>query len=119
MADLHAWFSWAVVVINGLAGTWVTAAHWYAGVRFRPMWWLIHLGHATVVVQVTLGTWLVAVDDVEATQIHTFYGFLTLVAAGLVVAYRHLSQYRHLLYGLGGLFIMGLAIRAMTLDAIG
>ena len=47
-----------------------------------------------------------------------FYGFLTLLAVGLIIGYRQLSQYKHLLYGVGGLFIMGLAIRAMTISAI-
>lgn len=118
MSDFHDWFSWVVVLLNGVAGLWLTAAYWIEAVRSRPMWWLAHFGHATVAVQVTAGTWLVAADDIEASRIHTFYGFLTLASVGLIIAYRHLSQYRHLLYGLGGLFVMGLAIRAMTLSAV-
>ena len=47
-----------------------------------------------------------------------FYGFLTLLAVGLIIGYRQLAQYRNLLYGLGGLFIMGLSIRAMTLTPL-
>ena len=43
-----------------------------------------------------------------------FYGFVAIIAVGIIYCYR--SQMRHrlyLLYGLGGLFLMGLGIRAM------
>lgn len=115
MSELHETFSWAVVLLNGVAGLWIAAAHWIEPLRVKPMWWAVYLAHASVMVQITLGAYLVAGEGIEASQIHTFYGFLCLVAVMLIVAYRHLAQYRYLLYGLGSLFIMGLAIRAMTL----
>jgi hypothetical protein len=47
-----------------------------------------------------------------------FYGFLTIIAVAIIYSYRHQMRHRiYLLYGLGGLFIMGLAIRALLLDA--
>jgi hypothetical protein len=68
-------------------------------------------------VQVLLGVALVTSEDEPAPQFHTFYGFLTLITVAILYSYR--SQMRHrllLLYGLGGLFLMGLGIRAMVLD---
>ena len=82
------------------------------------MWFAQHLMHAMVVLQVVLGSIVVGFGDVEGDQTHMFYGFLTFVGVGLIVGYRQLSEYRYLLYGLGGLFIMGLAIRAALLDPL-
>jgi hypothetical protein len=45
-----------------------------------------------------------------------FYGFLAIIAIGIIYSYRHqLSDHRYLLYAGGGLFLMGLGIRAMLL----
>jgi hypothetical protein len=42
-----------------------------------------------------------------------FYGFLTIISVGIIYSYREQLRDRlYLLYGLGGLFIMGLGIRA-------
>ena len=71
-----------------------------------------------VVVQVALGAIIVGFTDVDADQEHMFYGFLCFTGVGIIVAYRHLSEYKHLLYGLGALFVMGLGIRALLLNPI-
>jgi len=119
VTELHHTFAWVVVITNGAAGGWVAAAHWVEQLRVKSMWWAVHIAHGTVAAQVMLGAYLIGVNDIEASGIHTFYGFLCFVAVTVIVAYRHLAQYRYLLYGLGSLFIMGLAIRAMTLPALG
>jgi len=118
MVEVHEWFAWVVVIMNGVAGAWITLAHWLEGVRSRAMWILVHAAHVTVAIQVTLGALIVAVDGVEVSQSHAFYGFLTFITVGLIVAYRQLTEFRYLIYGLGSLFIMGLAIRAITLSPI-
>ncbi len=118
MARLHDILAWVAVIANGLTGAWVLAANWVEGVRSRAMWIAVHIAHAVVAIQVTLGALLVAGSDVDVDQTHMFYGFLTLLAVGLIIGYRQLAQYRYLLYGLGGLFIMGLGIRAMTINAL-
>ena len=56
------------------------------------MWVLVHTHTVAVAIQVTLGSLIVAVDGVEVSQFHAFYGFLTFIAVGLIVAYRHLSR---------------------------
>jgi hypothetical protein len=116
--SLHSAMAWVVIFATGSAGAWATLAHWFEGMRVRGLWLAQHVSHALVVTQVVLGSIIVGFGDVEADQTHTFYGFLTFVGVGLIVGYRHLSEYKYLLYGLGGLFIMGLSIRALLLDAV-
>ena len=43
-----------------------------------------------------------------------FYGFVAIIAVGIIYRYRQQMASRlYLLYGFGGLFIMGLGIRAV------
>jgi len=110
--------AWLVIVVGGVAGAWATAAHWMEQLRSERLWLVHHLFHALVAVQVALGAIIVGFSDVDADQNHMFYGFLTFAGVGVIIGYRHLSQYKYLLYGLGGLFVAGLAIRALLLDAV-
>ena len=113
---LHGLGSWVVILGNGGAGVWAVAAARWPQLRKPGLWWFTGFAQVMVFVEVILGVWLTAVDDVEAPQFHTFYGFLTIIAVAIVYSYRHQLQDRlYLLYGLGGLFVMGLAIRAALL----
>jgi hypothetical protein len=57
---------------------------------------------------------MVAGQDIEVEQFHMFYGFVAIVAVGIVYSYRQQLRHRlYLLYGFGGLFLMGLGIRAL------
>lgn len=118
MVELHDHFSWIVIVANAVVGAWALAAHWVAPMRRSGLWWAAGVAHTTVAVQLAIGVALVAGQGREADDFHMFYGFLTLVGVAIIVSYRHLVAYRYLIYGLGGLFIMGLAIRAATLDPV-
>ncbi|MEY4158329.1 MAG: hypothetical protein RL743_824, partial [Actinomycetota bacterium] len=43
-----------------------------------------------------------------------FYGFVAIIAVAIIYAYRvQMKSKVYLLYGFGGLFLMGLGIRAM------
>ena len=69
--------------------------------------------------EVVLGVALVAIDDYEVAQFHAFYGFVALATIGIVYSYRHqLRPHLYLLYGLGGLFLMGLALRAISISPV-
>jgi hypothetical protein len=69
-----------------------------------------------VFVQVFLGVYLVAVEGMTAPDLHMLYGFSAIVAVAIMFGYRHqLRASMYLLYGFGGLFIMGLAIRELFL----
>ena len=62
---------------------------------------------------------LVALQDYEVAQFHAFYGFVAIATVGIVYSYRHqLEPHLYVLYGLGGLFLMGLALRAITISPI-
>lgn len=118
LSSIHEALAWVVILATGLAGAWATAAHWVEAARQPALWIAQHLAHGLVVLQVMLGAAIVATTDIEPDQTHMFYGFLTFVGVGLIIGYRHLSEFRYLLYGLGGLFVMGLSIRAMFLDGL-
>jgi hypothetical protein len=116
LRDVHENFAWFVVIGNGLAGLWALGAHFREPLRIRALWWFTFLVELSVFVQVSLGVGMVAGQDIEAPQFHMFYGFLTIIAVGIIYSYRHqLSDRRYALYGGGGLFIMGLGIRAMLM----
>ena len=90
------------------------AANYWPGFRTRALWWFTAFAELAVFVQVALGVGLVAGQHIKAPQFHMFYGFVAIIAVGIIYSYR--AQLRHriyLLYGLGGLFVMGLGIRAL------
>ncbi|QGG94828.1 hypothetical protein [Actinomarinicola tropica] len=118
LRDLHVDWSWVVVVTNAVAGVWALGAHRWAPLRHPAMWWFTIAAEVTIAVQVALGVALVAAQGYEVEQFHAFYGFVALVTVGLVYSYKaQIDPWRYVLYGFGGLFLMGLAIRAMTLPA--
>lgn len=119
LRDLHADFSWVVVGTNAAVGLWALAAHAQERFRHRLLWWATVVAELTIVVQVCLGVALVAVEDMDVAQFHAFYGFVALATIGIVYSYRHqLKAHVYLLYGLGGLFLMGLALRAISISPI-
>jgi hypothetical protein len=107
-----------VVIGNGLAGAWALAAHWLPGLRTRALWWYTAAAEVAIFVQVGLGVGLVAGQGYEVEQFHMFYGFVAIITVAIVYSYRQQLRHRlYLLYGLGGLFLMGLGIRAMLVSA--
>jgi hypothetical protein len=103
-----------VIVGNGLAGAWALAAHWLEGLRTRALWWFTVFVEIAIFVQVALGVGLVSGQKLKAPQFHLFYGFMAIIAVGILYSYRQQMLDRlYLLYGLGGLFVMGLGIRAV------
>lgn len=118
MLELHGSFAWVVVVANAVAGVWALGAHWLPPLRGRPLWIFTIVAEVAIAAQVALGVWLIAGEGIEADEFHVFYGFVMLITVGLLVSYRQqLDPWRYLLYGFGGLFLMGLGIRALVLHA--
>jgi len=116
--DLHASGAWVVIVANALAGLWTLGADRIPALRHRALWWFTIVAEVAIFVEVALGAALLASQDRKAQQFHAFYGFVALITVGLVYSYR--SQLRdrvYLLYGFGGLFLMGLCIRAVQVRA--
>jgi hypothetical protein len=119
LRDLHADFAWVVVVTNAAVGLWALAAHWQARWRSPWLWRATIAAELTIAVQVCLGVALVAVQHFEVAQFHAFYGFVAFATVGIIYSYRHqVEAHLYLLYGLGGLFLMGLALRAIVISPI-
>jgi hypothetical protein len=116
LRDVHVAGAWVVVIGNALAGGWALGAHRWSALRRPSLWWLTAAAEIAIAVEVLLGVLLVVREDREAPQFHAFYGFVALASVGIIYSYRHqLAGRRYLLYGLGGLFLMGLGIRAMVI----
>jgi hypothetical protein len=118
LRDVHAGWAWFMIIGNGLAGLWCLGAHRWPDLRTRALWWFTIAAELAVFVQVGLGVATMQAEDLEPKQFHMFYGFVAIISIAILYSYR--AQLRHrlfLLYGFGGLFIMGLGIRALLVGA--
>jgi hypothetical protein len=115
LRDFHDVFGYVAIVANGLAGV-VALAAWRARrLRGRRVWAVTIVAEAMMMVEVVIGVILVSGDRYEAARFHMFYGFLAFLTVGLAYQYRDsLPGRTELLYGLVGLFMMGLGIRAVV-----
>jgi hypothetical protein len=112
--DVHAGWAWFVIVANAVVGAWSLAAHKVGWLRTRALWWCTLAAELALFVQVFMGVWLVSRDNYVVEQFHMFYGFVAIIAVGILYSYRQqMRRQVYLLYGFGGLFLMGLCIRAM------
>ncbi len=115
--EIHTTWGYIAIVLNALAGIYALIAWKVSKLRGRPVWIATITAEVSVLIQVFLGTILVAADEKYRTtvpRLHMFYGFLIFITIGLLYQYREqMKGRRELLYGLGGLFIMGLGIRAV------
>jgi len=113
LARIHRGWAWVVIGGNGLAGVWALAAGRWAALRRAELWWFTGAIQVATFAQVVTGVIMVAGKDVPNLHFHMLYGFSTLVAIGIIYSYRQQLRDRlYLLYGFGGLFLMGLGIRA-------
>jgi len=114
---IHRFWGYVAIVANGLAGLYCLAAWKWKRLRGRPVWVVTAIAEVAILIQVALGVALVAGDKAYAKSVprfHMFYGFVIFITVGLLYAYRQQMRGRlELLYGLGGLFVMGLGIRAV------
>lgn len=121
LRDVHEGFSWVVILGNALAGVWALAAHQLEALRVRALWWYVVVAQVTIFVQVAMGVGLVAGHGIEPPPFHLFYGFVAIIAVGILYSYRSTSawvrQHQYLVYGFGSLFLMGLGIRALLVGA--
>lgn len=116
IGNLHATWAWVVIVGNGVAGLWCLGAHWWPPLRVKVLWGFVVFMELTIFVQAGLGVYMMAVQGISAPAMHTFYGFIAIVSVAILYGYRtQVRAWQYLLYGFGGLFLMGLGIRALTL----
>jgi hypothetical protein len=120
LLEVHTSWSWIMIIGNGLAGLWALVAHKNIALRSRALWWFTGIAQVSVFVQVVLGVAVVNRDKIEYPAFHAFYGFVAIIAIAIIYSYRaQLKSKMYLLYGFGGLFIMGLGIRAMLVGQSG
>jgi hypothetical protein len=104
----------AAVIANGIAGIVCLVAWRVPRWRGRGVWILTIGAEVLFMLDVVVGTILFAAYDIDVPRIHMFYGFLVFLTVGLAFQYRDAMRGRtELLYGLVGLFLMGLGIRAV------
>ncbi len=114
LRDVHEIWGYVAIVANGVAGVVALAAWRWTAVPRRGVWGLTIAAEVAMLVQVVTGVILVSDDRFIVARFHMFYGFVAFVTIGLVYSYRQQMRGRvELLYGLAGLFIMGLGIRAL------
>ena len=105
LGTLHLFACWVLVIGNGLAGIWALTAN-------RLAW----LKTAWVFVQLTIAALHLNASDGAPESFHVFYGVLSAVTVAILYSYKsQLNRHQNALYGWGGLFIMGLGIRALIL----
>ena len=115
--DVHKYLGYAGIGLNAVAGIYALIAWRWKSLRGRPLWIVTIVAESAILLQVLIGTIMVAGDETYrkvVPRFHMFYGFLIFVTIGLLYQYRSQMKGRQeLLYGIGGLFIMGLGIRAI------
>lgn len=114
MRDFHEVWGYVVIVVNALAGI-VALIAWRAPrFRGRHVWVATVMAEAAILLQVLVGVILVSNARYKVARFHMFYGFVAFITVGLAYSYRFQMKGRlELLYGLVGLFLMGVGIRAV------
>jgi hypothetical protein len=116
LLDVHRVWGYVAIALNFLAGCYALVAWRWPRVRGRAVWAATIVAEAAMMLQVVLGVLLVSAEDYEPPRFHMFYGFVAFITVGLLYSYKYVWKARgwlELAYGLGGLFIMGLGIRAI------
>ena len=123
LRQTHVALAWLVVVTNGLAGAWALAADRLPGLRRKELWWLTGFAQVAVFVQVVIGVTLrsreMAGRNMDHLQFHMLYGFTAAFTVAIIYSYRaQLKPHLYRLYGFGGLWLMGLALRAIFINPV-
>jgi hypothetical protein len=112
--DFHKVWGYIAIVANAIVGVLALIAWRVRRWRGRWLWRVTIVAESAMMLQVLVGAILVISDEYIAPRFHMFYGFLAFITVGLAYQYRKQMRGRQeLFYGLVGLFIMGLGIRAV------
>ena len=110
----HEVWGYVAIVMNAVAGFIALAAWRWKQLRGKYVWICTIVAESALMLQVLVGTILVASRDYVAPRFHMFYGFVAFLTVGLAYQYRRqMRGRREMFYGLVGLFLMGLGIRAV------
>jgi len=118
MSAWHNSLGWVLIFSNGIVGVWALAAQYVEQLRVKALWWATGAAQMVVFAVAIVGVVLSNQDGKVLNDFHALYGFTTIVAVGILYSYRSspfIRDKQYLLYGFGGLFIMGLGIRELYL----
>ena len=116
--DVHEVTGWVLIATNALAGAWCLVAYQWPVWRGRPVWIAVIIAQLTTFVQAVVGAVLSRREGVVLDDMHALYGFSAIIAVAIMYSYRtspFMKGKELLLYGFGGLFIMGLGLRNLVL----
>ena len=114
LLKFHEVWGYVAIVANAIAGVIALVAWRWKAARGKYVWIVTIIAESALMLQVLVGTILVVSKDYSAPRFHMFYGFLAFITVGLAYQYRTQMRGRaEMLYGLVGLFLMGLGIRAV------
>jgi hypothetical protein len=119
--DVHEIAAWFLIVTNTVVGAWALGAQYVPRLRHRVLWWATAVAQVSTLVVATIGALIVNRNGVELDSFHALYGFSTIFAVAILYSYRNspfVVDKVHLLYGLGGLFIAGLGVRALFIAGV-
>jgi hypothetical protein len=114
--DLHKYWGLTAIALNALSGSYALVAYKVPRLRGRAVWASVIIAETAMMIQVMLGAILVSSQEGKPPRFHMFYGFVAFITVGLLYSYRYVFRARsqlEMFYGFGGLFIMGLGIRAV------
>ena len=115
LIDIHGVWAWVVIVANAVAGGWALLAHRDERFRVPSLWRFTAAAEIAIFIQVVLGVILIQGRKKDDFSFHMLYGFSAAFAVAIIYSYRNqLGDKKYLLYGFGGLFIMGLGLRAIA-----
>ena len=102
------------IVGNALAGLIALAAWRMPAIRGRWVFVCTVAAEIALLIQVGTGAALVSSKKYTVPRFHMFYGFVAFLTVGIAYQYRRqMRGRREMFYGLVGLFLMGLGIRAV------
>jgi hypothetical protein len=112
--DFHRVWGYVAIVANGLAGIIGVIAWKKPRFRGRYVWIATIAAEGAIMLQVLTGVIMVSGDEYVAPRFHMFYGFVAFITVGLAYSYRYAMKGKmEMWYGLVGLFLMGVGIRAV------
>jgi hypothetical protein len=115
LLDFHKYWGYVAIGLNAIAGVVALVAWRWRVARGKHVWVVTIIAEAALVLQVLTGTILEVSEDFVAPRIHMFYGFVAFLTVGIAYGYRRqMRGRREMFYGLVGLFLMGLGIRAVV-----
>jgi hypothetical protein len=114
LRSFHGVWGYVAIVANGLAGIAALIAWRVRRIRGRWVTWATVVAESMMMLQVLVGVILLSSKQYTAPRFHVFYGFVAFITVGFAYSYRRqMRGRREMFFGLIGLFLMGVGIRAV------